>query len=215
MNSGNTKLKICGIRSLEEAEELQNLEIDYLGCIFAKSLRQVTVELASKITYIAHCKKKRTVGVFVNETIENILKIIVRTEIDVIQLHGNETPEYCEEMAKKVRRINEKFNRDVKLWKVFPVKDQLPKIKHYLPHIEYPLFDTKGKHKGGNGIIFDWDILKEMGEKKFILAGGLSPENIEEALKYRPVILDVNSKVEINDRKDSTLVNKIINIVKQ
>ena len=54
-----------------------------------------------------------------------------------------------------------------------------------------------------------------MGEKKFILAGGLSPENIEEALKYRPVILDVNSKVEINDRKDSTLVNKIINIVKQ
>ena len=82
MNSGNTKLKICGILSLEEAEELQNLEIDYLGCIFAKSPRQVTVELASKITYIAHRKKKKTVGVFVNETIENIVKIMVAENPD-------------------------------------------------------------------------------------------------------------------------------------
>ncbi len=88
------KLKVCGIRSIEEIEELKSLDIDYFGCIFAKSPRQVSVELAREITEIAHKAGKKTVGVFVNESVENILEIVAKTGIDCVQLHGSETPEY-------------------------------------------------------------------------------------------------------------------------
>lgn len=208
-----TLLKICGIRSLDEILELQNLNIDFFGCIFAKSPRQVNIDLAKEITEITHKKMKKTVGVFVNETIEKIVTIISQTGIDKIQLHGNETPEYCEELFNKIEKINKQFNKNIKLWKVFSVKNELPNISPYLPFIEYPLFDTKGENKGGNGIIFDWNILNNLGNQKFILAGGLSNENIEEALTYNPVILDVNSKVEINDRKNKDLIKHIIKTI--
>lgn len=209
-----TLLKICGIRSIEEILELQNLDIDYFGCIFAKSPRQVNVDLAKEITEIVHKNNKKTVGVFVNETIENILTIINETNINNIQLHGNETPEYCEELFNKIKKINNNLNKNIKLWKVFSVKNELPNISPYLPFIEYPLFDTKGENKGGNGIIFDWNILNDLGNQKFILAGGLSNENIEEALTYNPVILDVNSKVEINDRKNKKLIEEVISLIR-
>ena len=214
MNKKNIKLKICGIRSIEEIEELKSLDIDFFGCIFAKSPRQVNNELAKKITVIAHKNAKKTVGVFVNETLENIIRTAIETGIDRIQLHGNETSEYCSELAKKVNEINKKFEKNIKIWKVFSVKDELPNIDPYLSYIEYPLFDTKGENEGGNGIIFDWSILRELVNQKFILAGGLSRENISEGLKYDPTILDVNSKVEINNRKNKKLIEEIITIVK-
>lgn len=205
-----TLLKICGIRSIEEIKELRKLDIDFFGCIFANSPREVNAELAKQITEIAHKNGKKTVGVFVNKMIENIVKIVLETEIDRIQLHGNETPEYCSELFTKIDKINKKYNKDIKIWKVFSVKDEIPDIEDYLPFIEYPLFDTKGENKGGNGIIFDWEILENLEGQAFILAGGLSVENIKEALKYNPVILDVNSKVEINNKKSKRLVEKVI-----
>ncbi len=212
-NRNNILLKICGIRSLEEIEELKNLEIDFFGCIFAQSPRRVDINLAKNISDIAHFNNKKTVGVFVNESIENIVSIVEKTNIDRIQLHGNETPEYCNKLLKEVQKTN--YGSDVKLWKVFSVKNQLPDMTSYLPYIEYPLFDTKGENKGGNGIIFDWNILKELKNQKFILAGGLSIENIAEALRYNPSILDVNSKVEVNDRKNKKIIEEVINIVKK
>lgn len=205
------KLKVCGIRSIEEIEELKSLDIDYFGCIFAKSPRKVSTELAKKITEIAHKAGKKTVGVFVNENVENILEIVAKTGIDCVQLHGSETLEYCLELSKKFDKMNS--DRKINIWKVFLVKDELPNIEDYLRCIEYPLFDAKGENRGGNGITFDWNILKDLKGQKFILAGGLSKENIADALKYSPTILDVNSRVEVGDRKNKGLVEEIINLI--
>ena len=195
-----SKLKICGIRSMEEILELAELDIDYFGCIFAKSPRQVSVDLAKKITETAHKYNKKTVGVFVNSSADEIREIRNAVKLDVIQLHGDETPDFC----KKLGGI---------IWKVFRVFDKIPDILPYKEYIEYPLFDTKGKEHGGNGIVFDWDILEKL-NYPYILAGGLSEKNIKDALKYNPAVLDVNSRVEINNRKDKKLILDIINIVK-
>lgn len=218
-----TKLKVCGIRSITEINELKTLDIDYFGCIFAKSARQVDTELAAKIARIAHRHGKKTVGVFVNAMIENVVKIVEETGIDVVQLHGDESVEYCVELTKKLEKLYEKscfrkrknFPPKTKLWKVFGVTDELPDIADYKQYIEYPLFDAKGENRGGNGIVFDWDILKDLEEYSFVLAGGLSAENICEALECKPAILDVNSKVEVNNKKNKKLVEEVVNLVKK
>ena len=214
-NNRFTRLKICGIRSIEEIEELKDLPIDYFGCIFvSKSPRFVSNELAGKITEIAHSAGKKTVGVFLDEKIENIIDIIKKTDIDTVQLHGNETPECCEELYLKLEEYEKKYNKKIKIWKAFSVKDSLPEIKEYCKYIEFPLFDAKGINAGGNGIIFDWSILNSMEKYSFILAGGLEKENIAEALSYSPAILDVNSKVEINNRKNRKLIEEVISEIK-
>jgi phosphoribosylanthranilate isomerase len=195
-----SKLKICGIRSMDEILELADLNIDYFGCIFAKSPRQVTVELAKNITETAHKYNKKTVGVFVNSSLEDIKKIRDIVKFDAVQLHGDESPEFCRKLGGTI-------------WKVFRVFDEIPDIDPYKEYIEYPLFDTKGKDYGGNGIIFNWDILKDI-TYPYILAGGLSDENIKSALKYSPAVLDVNSKVEKDNRKNKDLISNIINVIK-
>ena len=195
-----SKLKICGIRSMEEILELAELDIDYFGCIFAKSPRQVSVDLAKKITETAHQYNKKTVGVFVNSSVDEIREIRNTAKLDIIQLHGDESPDFCKKLGGTI-------------WKVFRVFDKIPDILPYKEYIEYPLFDTKGKEHGGNGIVFDWSILENL-NYPYILAGGLSEKNIKDALKYNPAVLDVNSRVEINNRKDKKLILDIINIVK-
>ena len=195
-----SKLKICGIRSMEEILELAELDIDYFGCIFAKSPRQVSVDLAKKITETAHQYNKKTVGVFVNSSVDEIREIRNTAKLDIIQLHGDESPDFCKKLGGTI-------------WKVFRVFDKIPDILPYKEYIEYPLFDTKGKEHGGNGIVFDWSILENL-NYPYILAGGLSEKNIKDALKHNPAVLDVNSRVEINNRKDKKLILDIINIVK-
>ena len=210
-NNRFTRLKICGIRSIEEIEELKDLPINYFGCIFvSKSPRFVSNELAKKITEIAHSAGKKTVGVFLDDKIENIVDIIKKTDIDTVQLHGGETTEYCEELYLKLEEYEKEYNKKIKIWKAFSVKDSLPEIKEYSKYIEFPLFDAKGVSAGGNGIIFDWSILNSMEKCSFILAGGLEKENIAEALSYSPAILDVNSKVAINNRKNRKLIEEVI-----
>ena len=109
-NNRFTRLKICGIRSSEEIEELKDLPVNYFGCIFvSKSPRFVSNELAKKITEIAHSAEKKTVGVFLDEKIENIINIIKKTDIDTVQLHGGETPEYCEELYLKLEEYEKKI----------------------------------------------------------------------------------------------------------
>ena len=214
-NNRFTRLKICGIRSIEEIEKLKDLPVNYFGCIFvSKSPRFVSNELAKKITEIAHSAEKKTVGVFLDDKIENIVDIIKKTDIDTVQLHGGETPEYCEELYLELEEYEKEYNKKIKIWKAFSVKDSLPEIKEYSKYIEFPLFDAKGVNAGGNGIVFDWNILGGMEEYSFILAGGLEKENIAEALSYSPVILDVNSKVEINNRKNRKLIEEVISEIR-
>ena len=196
-----TQLKICGIRSLSEIQELKDLPIDYFGCIFApKSPRYVSVDLAKDIVTEIHSVGKLAVGVFVNTPIHELQQIQQQTNIDILQLHGNESVEDCSTL----------HSAGYTLWKAFSVYDALPDITPYQPYIQYPLFDTKGIAEGGNGTRFNWKILKGLSPYSYILAGGLKVNNVQEALCYHPAILDVNSKVECNHHKDRTLVKKII-----
>ena len=118
------KIKICGIRSLEEIKELAKLNIDYFGCIFAKSPRQVDLDLAKQISEIAHLNNKKIVGVFVNSTLDEINSARNNCNLDIIQLHGDESPEFCEELGGNI-------------WKVFRVYDNIPDFSADLDFSEY------------------------------------------------------------------------------
>ena len=196
-----TALKICGIRSLEEIQDLKDLPIDYFGCIFApRSPRYVSVALVKEITEIAHSEGKQTVGVFVNAPLEQIADIVNLTGIDVVQLHGEESPDICKTLTTK----------GITVWKAFSIKDKLLPMEDYLPYMDLPLLDTKGVAEGGNGLVFNWQLLERLTPYSFILAGGISVENVQKALSYQPAIIDVNSKVEQDNRKSRQLIEKLI-----
>ena len=213
---GNKKvlLKICGIRSQQEMEELVNLDIDYFGCIFAsKSPRKVMIELATINSQIAHSANKKVVGVFVNESVDNIVNTAITANLDAVQLHSDEDIEFVKQLHNYFEIIKSKTGKNIKIWKVLRIDDYIPDFEEFKPYIEYILFDAKGKDLGGNGISFDWAILENI-DFPFILAGGLSKENITTALNYHPSILDVNSKVEINNKKSKHLIEEIISIIR-
>nr|WP_314560861.1 phosphoribosylanthranilate isomerase [uncultured Capnocytophaga sp.] len=196
-----TQLKICGIRSLSEIQELKDLPIDYFGCIFVpKSPRYVSVDLAKDIVTEIHSVGKLAVGVFVNTPIHELQQIKQQTNIDILQLHGNESVEECRIL----------HTAGLTLWKAFSVYDALPDITLYQPYIQYPLFDTKGIAEGGNGTRFKWEILKTMSPYSYVLAGGIEATHVLGALTYHPAVLDVNSKVELHNRKDRSLVIDLI-----
>ena len=196
-----TALKICGIRSLEEIQDLKDLPIDYFGCIFApRSPRCVSVALAKEISEIPHSEGKQTVGVFVNAPLEQIADTVNLTGIDVVQLHGEESPDICKMLTTK----------GITVWKAFSIKDKLLPMEDYLPYMDLPLLDTKGVAEGGNGLVFNWQLLERLTPYSFILAGGISVENVQKALSYQPAIIDVNSKVEQDNRKSRQLIEKLI-----
>ena len=214
MENKKVLLKICGIRSQQEMEELVNLNIDYFGCIFASNRpSKVTIELATVNSQIAHSTNKKVVGVFVNESVDNIVNTAITANLDAVQLHSDEDIEFVKQLHSYFEIIKSKTGKNIKIWKVLRIDDYIPDFEEFKPYIEYILFDAKGKDLGGNGISFDWAILENI-DFPFILAGGLSKENITTALNYHPSILDVNSKVEINNKKSKHLIEEIISIIR-
>lgn len=185
------KVKICGITNVRDAAAAVEAGADALGFVFYKgSPRYVTPEKASEIIRTLP-PFVTTVGVFVDEGAEEIRNISAEICIDVIQMHGNEPPEAC------------KFNRVIKAIRVKDLNDLAP-LKKY--SVSAFVLDTYSPEEyGGTGVIFNWDIALEA--KKFgrvILAGGLTPLNVEKAVKWvRPYAVDVSSGVEAaKGRKD-------------
>ncbi|MEB2800422.1 phosphoribosylanthranilate isomerase [Campylobacter upsaliensis] len=179
-----TKLKICGIKNILNADQISGLEqIDYLGLIFAQSVRKVDEKTAIKLSQIIHKNHKKVVGVFVDESLEFILKIAQNTELDGVQIHRR--------IAQKDFEILQKNKLFV--WQVISVGENLQMPSQI--YADMTLFDTKGKFKGGNGISFDWNLLKDY-KQKFGIAGGIGVHNIREAKALNPTLIDVNSKVE-------------------
>ncbi|EOJ2740518.1 phosphoribosylanthranilate isomerase [Campylobacter upsaliensis] len=179
-----TKLKICGIKDILNAEQISGLEqIDYLGLIFAQSVRKVDEKTAIKLSQIIHKNHKKVVGVFVDENLEIILKIAQNAELDGVQIHRR--------IAQKDFEILQKNKLFV--WQVISVGENLQMPSQIYANMT--LFDTKGKFKGGNGISFDWNLLKDY-KQKFGIAGGIGVHNIREAKALNPTLIDVNSKVE-------------------
>lgn len=204
-NISNTKIKICGITNMEDAQAAADYGADALGFIFYKeSKRYVDPEVAKSIVsalppFIA------TVGVFVNHDLGEISRIKETTGIQVAQLHGDETPEFASSLP-------------IEVIKVIRVKDKsdLDKVAQYSG--QAILFDTySDKEYGGTGESFDWKILNNLSsEKKVVLSGGLNPENVLEAIQIvRPYAVDVSSGVEDTPgKKDHTKIKKFIEAIK-
>lgn len=198
------KLKVCGMKFQENILEIASLKPDYMGFIFyEKSPRNFEDEIPGISSEI-----KKT-GVFVNATSRFILEKVSRYNLHAIQLHGEETPQFCTDLRKELEKLSE--TSGVEIIKVFSVNEEfdMDLIIPYEDKVDYFLFDTKGKNKGGNGIAFNWDILKEYPSKKpFFLSGGIGIEELEsiksllaefqkkgkEDLLYA---IDVNSRFEI------------------
>ena len=181
------KLKICGMKYPENILEVSELLPDFLGFIFwEKSSRYFDGEIPE----IPKLIKK--VGVFVNATLEEISFKIKKYDLDLIQLHGNESPKFCEKLKKE----------NIEIIKVFSVNDDFDfsLLKPFENTCNYFLFDTKGKLPGGNGITFNWQILQQYKlTKPIFLSGGIGLDEIENIKKLNLPIyaIDVNSKFEI------------------
>lgn len=184
------------MRDAENISELIKLKPDYMGFIFFnKSKRFVTnfpeVQIPSEI---------KKVGVFVNEEIDEVVEIIDKYNLDAIQLHGAETPEYCNQLRNS--KLVSKFH-SIEIFKAFSVDDDFDfsKTDAYQKDCDYLLFDTKGKDYGGNGVKFNWEVLKKyQGEAPFLLSGGISKVDAEEVKKItHPSFagVDINSGFEI------------------
>jgi len=190
----------------DNIQQVANLQPDYLGFIFyPNSPRNFNGEIPKVSNNI-----KKT-GVFVNADIDFIIEKVTKYNFKAIQLHGNESPEYCQ----KLRTILPK----IEIFKVFGIKDSFDfsVLKAYEGIVTYFLFDTKGKAKGGNGYTFDWSVLKSYNSQTpIVLSGGIGLEElnkIEQILKTDLPIhtLDLNSKFEAAPGlKDVELLNEFL-----
>jgi phosphoribosylanthranilate isomerase len=195
----NLKLKICGMKHPENISEVAKLQPDYMGFIFyEKTPRHFDAEIPEIPSAI-----KKT-GVFVNEQINIILEKIKKYNLNAIQLHGDESAAFCNELKTLL------IETPVEIIKVFSIKDDFDfkSLRDFEAAVDYFLFDTKGKNKGGNGITFNWEILKDYPSKKpFFLSGGIGPEEITEIKKLEIYFqqkgkenllyaIDVNSRFE-------------------
>lgn len=201
-----TKIKICGITNTEDALSAVRMGADALGFIFVKkSKRYIEPRMASQITkHLPPFVKK--VGVFTNEELSVIRDITAEVKLDLLQIHGDETPEYCGKL-------------EIPYIKAFRIKDEtsLNEVKEY--NTDYILFDTYSKDEyGGTGKAFDWEILngRAFENKYVILSGGLNPGNAGEAVSLlKPYAVDVSSGVEESPgKKDIEKINKFIEAVK-
>ena len=182
------KLKICGMKDPESIREVAALQPDYLGFIFyEKSPRFFDGEIPE----ISSAVKKT--GIFVDAAFDYILEKAGKHQLKTVQLHGEESPELCAALQKE----------QLEVIKVFSIKDDFDfeVLKDYEGKVDFFLFDTKGKEKGGNGITFNWKILKKYpSATPFFLSGGLGLEEINKIEKYHfPESfygIDVNSKFE-------------------
>ncbi|OEK05123.1 phosphoribosylanthranilate isomerase [Roseivirga misakiensis] len=186
------RLKVCGMRESENIEQLLALKPDYMGFIFFdKSSRNAEESLNEELlkSFPAETKK---VGVFVNAPLENLKGKVHQYELDYVQLHGDESVEYVAEL----------FAIGIRVIKVFSIGERFDfsQLGAYNPFVEFFLFDTKGEARGGNGVVFNWDILKEYNQEvPFFLSGGIDLENVKrlEELKNLNIhAIDVNSKFE-------------------
>jgi phosphoribosylanthranilate isomerase len=201
------KIKICGIRRPEDIEIVNEFLPDYIGFILVPaSKRYVSPEK------IVELKKNldpriKTVGVVVNESVEKLGEIRKICGLDVIQLHGEESPEFCKELGGRI-------------WKAIRVKDEdcVEILEKYAEYTELLLLDTyvEGTH-GGTGQAFDWDLIDFLSADYNIgLAGGITRENAALAKKkVEPELIDVASGSETNGVKDREKIKDIIQIIRR
>ncbi|KYH33035.1 phosphoribosylanthranilate isomerase [Neomoorella mulderi] len=200
------RVKICGIRSYEEARLVLDAGVDTLGFVFARSPRQVNPETAREII-MKLPPFTTTVGVFVNEPRYSLMEIASFCRLDVLQLHGDEPPEYCHGLSQRV--IKAFRVRDASF---IQAMDSYPEVQGFLLDAYVPGV------AGGSGRTFNWELAKDAVARgrPIILAGGLTPENVSTAIRtVRPYAVDVASGVETNGRKDPVKIVSFLRAVRE
>lgn len=206
----NLKLKVCGMKYAANIAAVASLQPDYLGFIFYEpSPRFISDVSAELIKYIP--EEIKTVGVFVNEDLEEVKKKVQLHQLKAVQLHGSETPEYAKELKNnfngleviKAFGINEDFDFGI--------------LELYTSVVDFFLFDTKTKAHGGSGQTFNWKILEAYKlDKPFFLSGGIDLEHVEEIIKIADPhlrALDINSRFEVEPGvKDVEKIKQFIKI---
>jgi phosphoribosylanthranilate isomerase len=207
-----TKIKICGLKTLYDVEIVNKYKPEYIGFVFAPTKRFVTDEQAFKMRK-ALDKDIKSVGVFVNEPIEHIVKLCDNGTINLVQLHGDESEDY-------IRKLKSKLKTDTELIKAVRVQNKEQVQKSLSNEADYMLFDTYKKGEmGGTGERFPLEILEQSldrNHKPFFLAGGLSPDNIKEVLgQMECYCVDVSTGVETDGVKDENKIKEFIDRVRE
>jgi phosphoribosylanthranilate isomerase len=207
------QVKICGIREEQTILAMAGMPVDLIGFVFAPSKRQVTAEKAARLCAVARGvnmnegRPPRAVGVFVDPTLEELERALAQAPLDIVQLHGRETPAFC-------RQVRERFG--VEVWRAFPVEERetdpesgltgAERLAKYEGAVSAVLLDTAG---GGTGRTFRWALIpsyqaraRAHGQRLFI-AGGLTPDNVSGLLaSCLPDGVDISSGVETDGAKD-------------
>ena len=173
------------MRDAQNIRDVESLGVDWIGMIFWPKSKRYVAEVPSYLP--GHLKK---VGVFVDSTLDDILQHISDYQLDIIQLHGQESPDFAK--ALKPHTIIKAFNIEK--------ADDLLQTEKYEGIADYFLFDTKGKMVGGNGQKFDWSVLTAyQGKTPFLLSGGIGPEDAESVKSFHHpncIGIDLNSRFE-------------------
>ena len=208
------KVKMCGISNVETIPAIVDAKPDYMGLVFAPSKRQVTVDQAKILVEELHkqcinhydTKVVKTVGVFVNETLDNLVRIADTANLDAVQLHGDEDEAF-------IQSLKERTN--VEVWKAIQIRTAADTEKWIDSSADMLLFDAYHKdERGGTGEVFDWSSLDAF-ERPFMLAGGIDSTNVARAIRMvRPYGIDISSGIETNGVKDDEKITAFIKIVK-
>lgn len=202
------KVKFCGIRRLEDVAYCNDLQPDYLGMILSEGFRRtVPLSTAAKLA-AARQGKIKAVGVFVNETPEHIAQVLKQVPLDVIQLHGSETAE----IVSGVR-----WRTGLPIWKA--VRVQSPEEIAAAQQLGADQLILEGHvpgQVGGTGVTADWELIaKAKPHQPFLLAGGLTPDNVAEAAaQVQPDGVDFSSGIETDGVKDYEKMKRIVTIIR-
>lgn len=215
------KVKMCGISKVETIPAVVEAKADYMGLVFAPSKRQVTVDQAKILVEELHKQytkrynngteqsnndEIKTVGVFVNETLDNLVTIATEVNLDAVQLHGDEDEAF-------IQSLKERTN--VEVWKAVQIRSAADAEAWIDSSADMLLFDACHKdERGGTGEVFDWSCLDEF-ERPFMLAGGIDSTNVARAIRtVRPYGIDISSGIETDGVKDDEKIKAFTNIVR-
>ena len=215
------KVKMCGISKVETIPAVVDAKPDYMGLVFAPSKRQVTVEQAKTLAEELHKQyaarynsgadqsdtdEIKTVGVFVNETLDNLVTIAEKVHLDAVQLHGDEDETFIQSL---------KECTNIEVWKAVQIRSAADAEKWIDSSADMLLFDAYHKdERGGTGEVFDWSVLDEF-ERPFMLAGGIDSTNVARAIRtVRPYGIDISSGIETEGVKDNEKMKAFTNIVR-
>ena len=196
------KIKICGIKRLEDVEMVNRYKPDYIGFVFADSKRKVSHDLAKELRNNLD-SDIIPVGVFVDSPQDEILKLFDDGIIEIAQLHGSESEQYILDLKKKT-------NGELKIINAIEMTQEIDLLEYNDSNSDYLLLDS-GK---GSGKTFDWSLIRKDIKKEFFLAGGLNSENVTQAInEFNPYAIDLSSSLETDGFKDENKIKEIMEVI--